>query len=116
MNISSSVDGLPPEWARAVDIVLACALSARVRALVSGCQPSELYSERHIRYLVLSSLGSAMAGFSKHALENCLHLRCREEALVVAVASKEAKLQGRRIEEVEAESLLRLWEWMDGRN
>lgn len=107
---------ITPEWSRALANVLACAMSYRVRALVNGSQPSEIYSERHIRLLIVSSLGDAVIGFSHHDAERCLHLRCREEALVVAVASKEAKMTGRPIEELEAESLLKLWEWMDGRN
>ena len=105
-----------PEWARALGNVLACVLSYRTKALVKGANPSECYSEAALRQLIVGSLKEAVVGFTKHANAHCPHIRCREEAIVVAVATKEAKLTGRRIEEVELESLARLYEWMDGRN
>lgn len=114
MNVSQQESLL--EWGQAVANVLACALSERLKAIARGASPSDVYSEEHIRTLVQASFADALVGFSHHASARCMHLRCREEALVVAVSSKEAKMTGRPIEEVELESLAKLYEWMDGRN
>lgn len=103
-------------WQRALDNVLACALAFRLKELVRGVSPSELYSEGELRERILSSLGEALFGFAHHAPSRCLHLRCREEAIVVAVSSKEAKLSGMKTEEVEWKALQRLHEFLDGRS
>ena len=117
MNLSSFNEGLSPEWEKALSNVLGFALSRRVRAITAeGANPSEVYSESRIRSLIRASLKEAVLGFLHHEGSRCLHLRCREEALVIAVATKEAKMRGRRLEEVEVESVTRLNEWMDGRN